>query len=56
MFSERTPFQECGYTSGMKLPTVSEIQAAIAAVNFSCLEGVQFKQGLQEALTARKSS
>lgn len=56
MFAERSPFQETGFVQGMKLPTVAEIQAAIASLNFVGAEAKEFKEGLQEALSARKAA
>ena len=55
MFSERTPFQETGFVQGMKLPSVEDIQAAIRSIGFAGIEGQEFKAGLVEALSARKS-
>jgi len=56
MFAERSPFQETGFVQGMKLPTVAEIQAAIASLNAFSPEAKEFKDGLVEALSARKAA
>lgn len=52
----RTPFEDVGFVQGMKLPTIDEIKAAIASLNFVGFEGQEFKKGMQEALVARSSA